>query len=31
MFYEDVSAAYKKYLTRAPRTAPVQPRRGRQE
>jgi lysophospholipase L1-like esterase len=32
MFYEDISAAYKKYLTRAPRTTPTPaPRRGRQE
>lgn len=29
MFYEDISAAYKKYLTRAPRN-PTPPRRGRQ-
>jgi hypothetical protein len=29
MFYEDISDAYKKYLTRTPRT--TQPRRGRQE
>jgi lysophospholipase L1-like esterase len=30
MFYEDISDAYKKYLTRAPRTT-TPPRRGRQE
>jgi hypothetical protein len=30
MFYEDISGAYKKYLTRAPRATPTTPRRGRQ-